>query len=169
MLWNKKAVRQYITINLLKVVGNQKVGGVRNVSIWPNLSRTAAIDVLFSINFAVVFDVMYFHFLPSKAKWIGDVLTNGQNAANTCSVSFLEVILLVTKMLQIRLTSTTLPPPYIRIWIAASILMTEWYSLRHYTDATTHLAPLGNAQQYCSVFNFQLVFRGFFYSLPRVA
>jgi hypothetical protein len=25
-----------------------------------------------------------------------------------------------------------------------------------------HLAPLGNAQQYCSVYNFQLVFRGFF-------
>jgi hypothetical protein len=96
------------------------------------LSGTAAIDVLFSINFAVVFDIMYFRFHPSKAKRLGDVLTNGQNAANTCSVSFFEVILL-----------------------AASILKTEWYSLRHYTDATTHLAPLGNAQQYCSVFNYQ--------------
>jgi hypothetical protein len=29
---------------------------VGNVSNWPNLSRTAAIDVLFSINFDVVFD-----------------------------------------------------------------------------------------------------------------
>ncbi len=40
--------------------------GVRNVSICPNFSRTAAIDVLFSINFAVVFDFMYFRFRPSK-------------------------------------------------------------------------------------------------------
>jgi hypothetical protein len=29
-------------------------------------------------------------------------------------------------------------------------------------DGTMHLAPLDNAQQYCSVFNFQLVFRGLF-------
>jgi hypothetical protein len=28
-----------------------------------------------------------------------------------------------------------------------------------------HLAPLGNAQQYCSVYNFQLVFRGLFFLL----
>jgi hypothetical protein len=33
---------------------------------------------------------------------------------------------------------------------------------RFYIDATMPLAPLGNAQQYCSVFNFQLVFRGLF-------
>jgi hypothetical protein len=38
------------------------------VSNCPNLARTAAIDVLFSINFAVVFDFMYFRFCPSKAK-----------------------------------------------------------------------------------------------------
>ncbi len=136
-------------INIVKGSRQPESRGVKNVSIWPNLSGTAAIDVLFSINFAVLFDFMYFRFRPSKAKWIGDVLTNGQNAANTCRVSFFEVILLVTKMLRIRLTSTTLPP--LHIWIAASILKTERYSLRHYTDATTHLAPLGNAQQYCSV------------------
>ncbi len=47
-------------------------------------------------------------------------------------------------------------------WIAASILKTERYCLRHYTEATMHLAPLGNAQQYCSVFTIQLVFRGLF-------
>jgi hypothetical protein len=29
-------------------------------------------------------------------------------------------------------------------------------------DATMPLAPLGKAQQYCSVFNFQLAFRGLF-------
>ncbi len=55
--------------------------GVRNVSNGPNLSRTAAIDVLFSINSAVVFDFMHFLFRPSKAKSIGNVLTNRQNAA----------------------------------------------------------------------------------------
>jgi hypothetical protein len=38
------------------------------VSNDPNLSRAAAIDVLFSINFAVVFDFMYIRFRPSKAK-----------------------------------------------------------------------------------------------------
>ncbi len=64
----------------LKVVGNEKraFGKVSNVS---NMSWTLAIDVLFSFNFAVVFDFMYFRFLPSKAKWIGNVLTNRQNAA----------------------------------------------------------------------------------------
>jgi hypothetical protein len=45
------------------------------------MSLTAAIDVLFSVNFAVVFDFMYFRFCPSKAKSIGIVLTNRQNAA----------------------------------------------------------------------------------------
>ncbi len=56
--------------------------GVWNVSNCPNLARTAAIEVRFSLNFAVVFDFMYFRFRPSKAKWIGDVLTNRPNAAN---------------------------------------------------------------------------------------
>ncbi len=46
-----------------------------------NMSLTAAIDVLFSVNFAVVFDFMYFRFRPSKAKSIGNVLPNRQNAA----------------------------------------------------------------------------------------
>ncbi len=48
-----------------------------------NMSLTAAIDVLFSLNFDVVFDFMYFRFRPSKAKPIGNVLTNRQNAANS--------------------------------------------------------------------------------------
>jgi hypothetical protein len=75
---------------------------------------------------------------------------------------FFEVILLVIKMLRIWLTSTTLPPLHMNCCVNTK---TERYSLRHYTDATTHLAPLGNAQQYCSVFNFQLVFRGLFLQL----
>ncbi len=106
----RKFERDRVQFGNIKGSRQPESRGVRNVSIWPNLSGTAAIDVLFSINFAVVFDFMYCRFRPSKAKWLGDVLTNGQNAANTCSVSFFEVILLVTKMLRIRLTSTTLPP-----------------------------------------------------------
>jgi hypothetical protein len=38
------------------------------VSICPNSARTAAMEVRFSINFAVVFDFIYFRFCPSKAK-----------------------------------------------------------------------------------------------------
>ncbi len=51
-----------------------------------NMSLTAAIDVLFSLNFAVVFDFMYFRFRPSKAKSISNVLTKRQNAANFASM-----------------------------------------------------------------------------------
>jgi hypothetical protein len=42
--------------------------GVRNVSNCPNLVRTPAIEVRFSLHFAVVFDFIYFRFRPSKAK-----------------------------------------------------------------------------------------------------
>ncbi len=57
--------------------------GIRNVSNDPNLARTAAIDVLFFINLAVIFDFMYFRFRPSKANSIGNVLTNRLNAAKS--------------------------------------------------------------------------------------
>ncbi len=55
--------------------------GVWSVPICPNLARTAAIEVGFSLNFAVVFDFIYFRFRPCKAKWLGIVLPNRQNAA----------------------------------------------------------------------------------------
>jgi hypothetical protein len=45
---------------LLKGSRQPESRGVRNVSICPILSRTAAIDVLFSINFAVIFYVFPF-------------------------------------------------------------------------------------------------------------
>jgi hypothetical protein len=48
------------------------------------MSLTAAINVLFSLNFAVVFDFMCFRFRPNKAKSIGNILTNRQNTANCC-------------------------------------------------------------------------------------
>jgi hypothetical protein len=112
--------------------------GVRNVSICPNLSRTAAMEVLFSINFAVVFDFMYFRFRPSKAKSIGNVLTNRQNAAKRVQKSVEEL----------------------RMGIPA---------LRKYIDATMPLGPIGNGVQICSVYNFQILFRGFFFCSPRIA
>jgi hypothetical protein len=53
-----------------------------------NMPLTAAVDVLFSVNFAVVFDFMYFRFRPNNAKSIGNVLTNRQNAAKRAQEIF---------------------------------------------------------------------------------
>jgi hypothetical protein len=53
---------------LLKGSRQPERRGARNVSNDPNLSRTAAIEVLFSINFTVVLDFIYFRFRPSKLK-----------------------------------------------------------------------------------------------------
>ncbi len=60
----------------------RKEGGREGAYIH-NRSRTVAIEVCSSFNFAVVFDFMYFRFRPSKAKSIGNVLMNRQNAANS--------------------------------------------------------------------------------------
>ncbi len=46
----------------LKVVGNEKEGGVGKVANDWNWSRTAAIDILLAFKFAVVFILMYFRF-----------------------------------------------------------------------------------------------------------
>ncbi len=51
-------------------------------------------------------------------------------------------------------------------WKKSEVGDSERYFLRFYIDATMPLAPLGNAQQYCSVFNFQLVFHGLFLQFP---
>jgi hypothetical protein len=99
------------------------------------MSLTAAIDVLFSHNFAVLFDFMYFRFRPSIAKSIGNVLTNRQNAANCCLHRELKK-----------------SAEELRIGILA---------LCQYIDATMHPAPIGNGVQICSVYNFQILFRGF--------
>ncbi len=56
--------------------------GVWNMSNCPNLPGTAAIGVRFSVNFAVVFDFIYFRFRPSKSKWIGIVVPIRRNAAS---------------------------------------------------------------------------------------
>jgi hypothetical protein len=59
----------------------------------PNMSLTATINVLFSLNSAVVFDFMYFRFRPRKANSIGNALTNRQNAANFLLPFLFELIL----------------------------------------------------------------------------
>ncbi len=81
---------------------------------------------------------MYFRFRPSKTKWIGDVLTHRYNAVNYLQRSF--------------------------FWSTFVCCVMR----RFYIDATMPLAPLGKAQQYCSVFNFQLVFRGLFLQLSAL-
>ncbi len=43
--------------------------------------QIVAIDVLLDFNLDVVFILMYFRFRPSRAKTIGNVLTNRPNAA----------------------------------------------------------------------------------------
>jgi hypothetical protein len=103
------------------------------------MSQTAAIDVLFSVNFAVVFDFMYFSFHPSKAKSIGNVLTNRQNAANCCLHREFKK--------------------------SAEVLRMGIPGLRQNIGAAMPLAPLGNGIQICSVYNFQ--FRRFFISVRR--
>jgi hypothetical protein len=35
-------------------------------------------------------------------------------------------------------------------------------ALRQYIDATMPVAPIGNGVQICSVYNFKILFRGFF-------
>jgi hypothetical protein len=101
------------------------------------MSLPAAIDVLFSLNFSVAFDFMCFRFRPRKAKSIGNVLTNRQNAANCC---------------------------FHREWKkSAEKLRIGILVLRQYIHATMHPAPIGNGVQICSVYNFQILFRGFFY------
>jgi hypothetical protein len=54
--------------NTLKVVGNEKEGGVKTVANDRNWPQTAAIEVCLHYNFDVVFDFMSFRFHPSKAK-----------------------------------------------------------------------------------------------------
>ncbi len=70
----------------LKVVCNEKEGGAEKMTNVDHGSRTMAIEVYFSFNFAVVLDFNLFP--PSKAKSIGDVPTNRQNAATWHLVFF---------------------------------------------------------------------------------
>ncbi len=123
----------------LKVVGNEKEGGQKGAKRSQYVSDRGD---RCSFNFAVVFDCMYFRFRPSKAKSIGNVLTNRQNAANCCLHRGLNKYV-----------------KELRMGIPA---------LRQYIDATMPLAPIDNGVQICSVYNFQVLFRGFF-SVRRVS
>jgi hypothetical protein len=42
-------------------------------------------------------------------------------------------------------------------------------ALRQYIDATMPVAPIGNGVQICSVYNFQILVRGFFFCSLRIA
>jgi hypothetical protein len=78
---------------------------------------------------------MYFRFRPSKAKSIGNVLTNRQNVVNCL---------------------------HRKLKKSAEELIMSIPALRQYIDAAMHLAPVGDGVQICSVYNFQILFRGFF-------
>ncbi len=78
-IWHKKCY-SLGTLRAFKGSLQWERTGVRKVPICPNLARTAAIEVHFSINFAVVFNFTYFRFRPRNAKWIGDVLPNRRKA-----------------------------------------------------------------------------------------
>ena len=56
--------------------------GAGKVAIDRHWSRAATIEVCLLLNFDVVFDFKYFCFRPSKAKFIGNFLTNRQNTAH---------------------------------------------------------------------------------------
>jgi hypothetical protein len=64
--------------------------GVGKVANNRNWSRTAAIEVCLAFNFAVVFIFLYFRYCPSKAKSIGNVLTNNRQSAANCSSPYME-------------------------------------------------------------------------------
>ncbi len=93
-----------------------------------NMSLTAAIEVLFSLNFAVIFDFKYLRFnrqCPDEKAKRGELLS--QKSAEE-----------------------------LRMGIPA---------LRQYIDVMMHLAPIGNGVQICSIYNFLILFRGFFFLL----
>jgi hypothetical protein len=102
------------------------------VSNCPNLARTTVIKVRFTLNFAVVFDFIYFRFRPSKAK----------SMVMSCRIG---------KTRQRGLKKS------------AEELRMGIHALRQYIDATMPVAPIGNGVQICSVYNFQILFRGFFF------
>jgi hypothetical protein len=101
------------------------------------------IEVCLPFNFAVVFNFMYFRFRPSKAKSIGNVLRIDKTR---------RIVRLHTELKK--------SDEELRMGIPA---------LRQYIDAAMHLAPMGIGIQICSVYNFQILFRGFFFCPPRIA
>ncbi len=125
------------------------------------MSRTAAIDVLFSINFAVVFDFMYFRFRPIKAKWIGIVLPNRWNAT-TRSMFFFSCILRIAYWrtesfcvirqggVNRKKAREILTGNYRRYNIVAHCLMARGTSLRQYISAGSKIPSLVLTQRFIS-------------------
>ncbi len=65
---NFSNIRNALTVKVHSFKGSRQWESRRvwSVSICPNLARTAAIEVCFSLNFAVVFDFIYFVSAPVK-------------------------------------------------------------------------------------------------------
>ncbi len=136
-------------MSTLKVVSNEKVGGpgmCQSVPVWlgPRRLRFVSLSILLSSSILSISASA-----PVKQNEQAISYRIGETRRITCSV-FFQLILLINVLAL--LPTLNIHPK----------LKTERYCLRHYIDATMPLAPLGNAQQYCSVFNFQLVFRGLF-------
>jgi hypothetical protein len=94
-----------------------------------------AIDVLLAFNLAVVFILMYFRFRVSRAKSIGNVLTNRQNAANCCLHG-----------------EGNKSAEELRIGLRCANLLTQ----------QCIIAPIGNGVQICSSIIFKFYFADFF-------
>ncbi len=75
-----------------KLVCNEKTGGVGKVAYVRYRSRTLAIKVCLSFNFAVVFNYNVFPFRPRKSKLVGDVLMGRQNVATMYMFFFFTFI-----------------------------------------------------------------------------
>ncbi len=156
IVWSRNILpqaKQNILRNYLKVVGNEKEGGSRRwqmmgIGLRPRRSRFVCLT-----NFAVGFDFMYFRFRPSKAKWIGNVLTNRRNAARR-SMFFFSFILRIAywrtesvgvirqsgvnrKKAREKLTGN-----YRRYNIFAPCLMAQGSSLRQYIGAGNDVPSL---------------------------
>ncbi len=82
------------SLNVVCIVMSKK--GIEKMANVRNRSRTMAIEVCFSFNFAVVFDFNLFLVLPSKAKAIGYVLMNRQNTTIISTWFFFSFVMQIS-------------------------------------------------------------------------
>ncbi len=88
--WSINLISFPLLTTKLKVVCNENQGGSgRWHTFGTYRSQTVAMEVCFPFKFAIVFDFIHFRFRPSKAKSIGNVLTNRQSAALGSMIFFL--------------------------------------------------------------------------------
>ncbi len=182
-----------------KVVGNEKEGRsgrwqMIGIGLGQRRSRFVCLWILLS---SLI--LKYFRFRPSKAKSIGNVLTNRQNAVNCSSPRnlkgryflFLCAILNTACFIgrpsdstlsedagiEPRIVATTADALTTRLDLILLRIRSSrvqeicWRIKDGYTCAAKkmHLAPIGNGVQICSVYYFQILLRGFFFCSPRIA